>query len=57
MHLFPHIIKDQQINAEVSSKEEALELIRNYQARETHYIRSEFSIIEGKPQEFIKYPK
>lgn len=43
--------------AETFSREEALELIRTYQARETHYLlRSEFSIIEGKPQEFIKYP-
>lgn len=52
-----YVLKDQQIKAVTSSREEALELIRIHQARETHYIRSEFSIIEGKPQEFIKYPK
>lgn len=52
-----YVLKDQQITAETSDREEALKLIRTYQTRETHYIRSEFSIIEGKPQEFIKYPK
>ena len=38
------------------TREEAVEMIRRYQARETHPIlRSEFSIIEGE-EEFIPYP-
>ena len=39
----------------MSSKEEAIELIRRRQKRETHPIlRSEYSIIEGE-EEFIPY--
>ena len=53
-----YVLKDQQIIAVTFSREEALEVIERRQARETHYLlRSEFSIIEGKPQEFIKYQK
>lgn len=38
-----------------STREEAIEMIRTKQNRETHpFLRAEFSIIEGK-QEFIPY--
>lgn len=53
-----YVLKDGVLIAETFSREEALELIERRQARETHYLlRACFSIIEGKPQEFIKYPK
>lgn len=53
-----YVLKAQQIIAETFSREEAIELVERYQARETHYLlRAEFSIIEGKPQEFIKCSK
>ena len=44
-----HVMKDFQIVASTSSKEEAIEMVRMYQARETHYmLRSDYSIICGQ---------
>lgn len=53
-----YVLKDQSLIGETSTKEEAVEMIHAHQKRETHYLlRAEFSIIEGKPQEFIGYPE
>ena len=50
-----HIIKDSEIVASTATREEAIEMIRLYQARETHYLlKASFSIIKGN-QEFIPY--
>ena len=52
-----YILKDGCLIAMTFNKEEAVEIIHTRQARETHYLlRSEFSIIKGEPQEFVKYP-
>lgn len=52
-----HIFKDGAIQASTSSKEAAIDLIRAYQSRETHYmLRANFSIIKGE-EEFISYAK
>ena len=51
-----YVFKDGMQQGSMSSKEEAIELIRRRQKRETHPIlRSEYSIIEGE-EEFIPYP-
>lgn len=52
-----YVIKDGTIIAETTTKEAAIALIRTYQAQERHFIRAEFSVIEGEPQVFIKYLK
>ncbi|WP_195543553.1 hypothetical protein [Massiliimalia timonensis] len=50
-----YVFKDGMQQGSMSSKEEAIELIRRRQKRETHPIlRSEYSIIEGV-EEFIPY--
>ena len=50
-----YVFKDGMQQGSMSSKEEAIELIRRRQKRETHPIlRSEYSIIEGE-EEFIPY--
>lgn len=50
-----YVFKDGRQQASMPTKEEAIELIRLRQKRETHPIlRSEFSIIEGE-EEFIPY--
>ena len=52
-----YIFKDGTMIGAAPTKDEAIEMIRQRQKRETHPIlRSEFSIIEGV-QEFIKYEK
>ena len=52
-----HIIKDGKINASTATKEASIDLIRAYQARETHpLLRANFSIIKGK-EEFVPYAK
>ena len=52
-----YVIKDNELIAETSTREAAVDLIRSYQEHETHYLlRAEFSIIEGPRQEFIAYP-
>ena len=51
-----YFFKDGTQKGSCDTREEAVEMIRRYQARETHPIlRSEFSIIEGE-EEFIPYP-
>ena len=51
-----YVFKDGTQQGSMSTKEEAIELIRQKQKRETHPIlRSEYSIIEGE-EEFIPYP-
>lgn len=51
-----YVFKDGTQQGNMSTREEAIELIRRRQKRETHPIlRAEFSIIEGE-EEFIPYP-
>ena len=51
-----HVFKDGTMQANTTTKEEAISLIRQQQKRETHPIlRSEYSIIAGE-EEFIPYP-
>ena len=50
-----YIFKDGQMIGATSTREEAIEMIRTRQKRETHpFLRAEFSIIEGK-EEFVPY--
>lgn len=49
-----HIIKDGQLVAAMSTKEEAIDYINRHQERETHYIRSEYGYIYGE-EIYIKY--
>jgi len=50
-----YVFKDGTMQASMSTKEEAIDLIRQRQERETHPIlRSEYSIIAGE-EEFIPY--
>jgi hypothetical protein len=52
-----YIIKDGKIEASTHTREQAIDLIRCYQKRETHPIlKAEFSIIKGL-EEFIPYEK
>ena len=51
-----YIFKDGTQKASTATRELAIDLIRQYQALETHPIlRAEFSIIEGE-EEFVPYP-
>lgn len=51
-----YVFKDGTMQASMSTKEEAIDLIRQRQKRETHPIlRPEYSIIAGE-EEFIPYP-
>lgn len=51
-----YVFKDGTMQASTTTKEEAIDLIRQRQKRETHSIlRSEYSIIAGE-EEFIPYP-
>ena len=51
-----YIFKDGQQEASTATREAAIDLIRQYQAHETHYmLRANFSIIAGE-EEFIPYP-
>lgn len=51
-----YIFKDGMQQGSTATKESAIELIRQYQKRETHpFLRAEFSIIKGE-EEFIHYP-
>ena len=53
-----YILKDQSIIGIACTHEEAVEAIRRYQSRETHYLlRSEYSILPGDQQEFIRYER
>ena len=52
-----YIIEDGTIRASCPDRETAIDMIRDYQARQDHYmLRSEYSIIAGE-EEFISYPK
>ena len=52
-----HVFKDNALIATTADKKAAVDLIRQYQSKETHFmLRAEFSIIEGT-QEFIQYAK
>ena len=52
-----YIFKDGQMIASTADREQAIDIIRQYQASETHYLlRSEYSIIEGI-EEIIPYGK
>ena len=51
-----YMFKDGMQKGSVETREEALEMIRLWQSRETHpFLRSQFSIIEGE-EEVIPYP-
>ena len=51
-----YVFKDGTQQGSTATKEQAVDMIRQYQKLETHPIlRAEFSIIEGE-EEFIPYP-
>lgn len=51
-----YVFKDGTQQGSTATREQAVNMIREYQKLETHPIlRAEFSIIEGK-EEFIPYP-
>ena len=51
-----YIVKDGKIEARTTTKERAIDLIRQHQELEKHpFLRAEFTIIEGKAEETIKY--
>ena len=51
-----YVFKDGVHKGSMETREEAVEIIRLWQSRETHpFLRSEFSMIEGE-EEFIPYP-
>ena len=50
------MFKDGMQKGSMETREEALEMIRLWQSRETHpFLRSQFSIIEGE-EEVVPYP-
>ena len=51
-----YVFKDGRMQGSAATRELAIDLIRQYQKRETHpFLRAEFSMIEGE-EEFIRYP-
>ena len=51
-----YVFKDGVQKGSMETREEAVEIIRLWQSRETHpFLHSEFSMIEGE-EEFIPYP-
>ena len=51
-----YVLKDGLMQMRTVDKDEAIDYIHQMQKYETHYLlRSEFSIIEGKAEEFVKY--
>jgi hypothetical protein len=48
-----HIIRDGTIIGSAPTREEAIEMINNHKARETHWLKSEYWLIKGI-EEFIK---
>ena len=51
-----YMYKDGMQKGSMETREEALEMIRLWQSRETHpFLRSQFSIIEGE-EEVVPYP-
>lgn len=52
-----YVFKDGTQQGSASTRENAMDLIRTYQAEETHpFLKASFSIIKGI-EEFIPYPK
>lgn len=50
-----YVLKDGKIEADCATRENAIELIRLYQEKETHYLlKANFSIIAGE-EELISY--
>lgn len=50
-----HILKDGKVVADTFKRDTAIEMIRDYQKKETHpFLRANFSVIEGE-EEFIPY--
>ena len=55
---FFYVVKDGKIEARCGSRESAMDLVRMEQEQEKkahQWLHAEFSIIEGKEEEFIKY--
>lgn len=53
-----YIFKDGKMEGRCATRESAINMIRQYQKDETHYIlKAEFTIIEGKQEETIPYEK
>ena len=51
-----YVFKDGRMQGSAATRELAIDLIRQYQRLETHpFLRSEFSMIEGKEEEFVPY--
>ena len=51
-----YVFKDGMQQGSTATKESAVDLIRQYQKKETHpIVKAEFSVIEGV-EEFIPYP-
>ena len=51
-----YVFKDGTQQGSTATKEQAIDLIRQYQKLETHpFLKAQFSIIEGE-EEFIPYP-
>ena len=51
-----YVFKDGRMQGSAATRELAIDLIRQYQALETHpLLRAEFSMIEGE-EEFVPYP-
>ena len=51
-----YVFKDGRQQGSTVTRDQALDLIRQYQKLETHpFLKSEFSLIEGE-EEFIPYP-
>lgn len=50
-----YVFQDGKMIGAAGTREEAVDMIRQHQRRETHYlVRSEYSIIFGE-EEFVKY--
>lgn len=53
-----YIIKDGQIEGRTADRKQAINMIIDFQKLENHYLlKSEYSIIKGEEEEFIKYRK
>ena len=51
-----YVFKDGRMEGSAATREQAIDMIRQYQKHETHPIlRAEFSMIEGE-EEFVPYP-
>lgn len=51
-----YVFKDRRMEGSTVTREQAIDMIRQYQKRETHpFLRAEFSMIEGE-EEIVPYP-